>query len=572
MWNLSRNPNNRTGTPLHIVISLSIAVLAAVPPCTSAEVNLFTPEMQKIKETYLSEFAQHGVSRTNAVAKFLDRHIEKYDQDLTQHKRTGNVTKMGIARTAGRALAKMKQGLDAAKPISMPARVRRELKTEFAAIGEELKALQATHAGTASAARKTLFDQFVEACRAQQKSLPPGNELEDLFNNLLSTKTPDPKPPEPGDGTQPAPMDVVAEVPAVLSMSGPSTEWAGVGFLQVEANAIDLFEIKIGGIREPTESGGEHMMNNEPYIIRYEPVRVFEPVEMSQFQIKSVPGKLPLEILEWPDAKNEWTLSFRVRPGDEIPSKHVVELMAGYEGVSSLAMIEGSQSNEADDEEPADTPVETRKVMLTVKSDPESAGVFLDGRRVRINKRGSRTPCSFEILAGTYDVVIRKYGFNDVFIKQLDVREDTTIVREMEINENIVNETVTISPKQTWRNSRVKVVKGEEFALSVKGRWACGGGGEFVDAAGYPNNRKFFKYYANAEKHPRQVTTANYGALLMRIGGNGKISKTDNSLRERATAAGYIYFDINESVLRSHRADNIGALTVNIRKFGTPPR
>ena len=566
MRNSIRNLNKGAGSPHPLLLTVFILTLPYIPSGASAEVNLFTPEMQKIKQTFDTETAQHGVSRTNAVAQFLDRQIETYDQQLAAHKRTGNVTKMGIARTASRALAQMKEGLAAEKLIAMPARVRRELKPEFAVIERELKALQGTHSATASAARKVMFDQFVEACRAQDPALPEPSDLEAAFNRLLATKAPTVAEGQPGDGTATAPVDDVPETPTVLSTSGASMEWAGIGFLQVEANAMDLMEIKIAGVREPSESTGKHMVNQEPYTIRYQPIRIFEPVETAHFQIRSVPGKLPLEVFEWPDAKNQWTFSFRVRPSEEIPSQHVVELMAGYEGVSSLAMLETSQTDTGDGVEPVAKPQETNDVKLTIGSAPDGAAVFLNGRRARIDKRRAVTPCSLTVRAGTYDIVLRKYAFKDAFIKQLEIRKDTTIQRELAMNEKIVDESISVSAAQSWRNSRIRVTKGETFSMIVKGHWGCGSDGELVDAAGYPNDRKFFKYYANAKEHPRQITGANFGALLMRIGSSGPMHKVGLSLRGRARASGFLYFDINESPLPSHRADNLGRLTILFRR------
>jgi hypothetical protein len=96
--------------------------------------------------------------------------------------------------------------------------------------------------------------------------------------------------------------------------------------------------------------------------------------------------------------------------------------------------------------------------------------------------------------------------------------------------------------------------------IRATGSWSCAPGGEMVDAAGYPNSERFFRYYMDPQRNPRLSQTAHYGALLARILTDGVYHPLSTEASFEADRSGELTLDINEAP--SARRDNKGGVDV----------
>jgi hypothetical protein len=112
-------------------------------------------------------------------------------------------------------------------------------------------------------------------------------------------------------------------------------------------------------------------------------------------------------------------------------------------------------------------------------------------------------------------------------------------------------------------HSGVTLKAGQRVRITPQGAWACGSRGEMVNSEGYPID-KFPHYYVNPAVTPRQIGTAQYGALLVRIGRDGPWQPVGKGLTIDVKESGSLQFDVNEGPDKAMRRDNKGALKVQV--------
>jgi len=113
-----------------------------------------------------------------------------------------------------------------------------------------------------------------------------------------------------------------------------------------------------------------------------------------------------------------------------------------------------------------------------------------------------------------------------------------------------------------WLRTGIQVSKGTHVQATIVGTWSCGPGGEFVDATGYPNNDRFFRYYMDPRLNPRITLEANYGSLIARSLPDGRVHSLGAQTSFAVDKTGELALDINED--HSARRDNKGTLEVRI--------
>jgi hypothetical protein len=323
---------------------------------------------------------------------------------------------------------------------------------------------------------------------------------------------------------------------------------------------MEMVEFPVMDRKEPASIEGFNPIVGKEFTTRFIPVRVLSPGENYVFRAKRVPDVLPADVLEWPSARNDWKMSLRVRPGYETPSKHALELQVSFEGADMLPVVGGAEAGAGSAADP-----NAPKVRVGIKTSPPGATVYIDGILHRSGNKAELTPCVVRTTAGTHTLKIRKYGYIDIDIRDFEATDERVVSVVMREDTSLVDKTIPVSARTSWQNSGVKVNEGDLVLVTATGTWACGSKREEVGPRGYPNDKRFFEYYLNPALSPRQLAGYNYGALLMRIGEDGKIQHVGEQLRVRADAAGALYFDINEADDGRARRDNTGAVNVRIR-------
>lgn len=533
--------------------------------------------MQQLRQDHRSAQARIVTDYSNRLETAIAEQVDGFTHMLAESKRAGNIRKMGIARTGVKIFSTMRDELRAAKPVALPERVRRELKDPVAAFGKVLAEINQSHTADQEKLAVTTRKGFQATLEAQGTPPQSNAKLASLLALLLEDRAPvardKPGPPDsgesPGDGAAGAAATAPAG-PQVLAASGDSEEWATIAYWHASVSSIEILEIPISGQNQTQRTKGQHMMNGAEYTSTFQPMREVEAQPGMQFRLRSVPGKEPAEVLSWPALNNDWTLTLRVRGHGE-ESRHVVEIQAGYAGVSELPLVPGASEALTDTTDSAEVPAVTNTVTVRFESDPPGAVVFVDGRYALRERRLLRTPMTIEVTAAPHDIVMRKRDHRDKIIRQVSFTNGQVLSQALKPDVSQAGQVVRVAARSPWQNSGIRVAKGDRLRIVSWGTWSCGSGGEAVDGNGYPNE-SFFKYYVSHKNGPRQIASGNYGALLIRSGTAGPIQVVGTNLQVAVRSAGVLYFDINETVLRSQRADNRGELTVQVFKRSGPRR
>jgi len=543
-------------------------VLTAV---RAADVDLYTPEMQAFKVEYTTGKADRETARAEKLKGLIDKRRERAEALFQQKKKAGNVTGMAVARGAMRLCDSCQADLEEKGDFALPTRIRRELREMLATFTEDKKAADGEWAAETAAAEEETLDRFAELVGEQEVEVPAAPELKELLVKLVTTEPPaaEAAPVEEGES---APEDGGESAPqlAIVLNQGEGTNWVTFARWRAEVPNIEMIDIPVMNRREGGKVDLDDAMTGDPYPTWYEPIRLLTPAEGYLFQVKTVGRQGATDVVEWPSAENDWIMQVRVRPGAEIPSKHALDLQVSFEGSEMLPFVGAGGAVSESGEEPPPAVVQT-KVRIVIKTKPAGAVVYVDGRVYRAGNKYGMTPCVAHMTVGEHSLRLRKFGFQDATIPDFVARAGRELNYTLKKDPAFVDTTAMVSARTPWRPSGVTVAEGDKLLITVSGTWSCGAKRERVGAEGYPNNRQFFHYYLNPQRSPRQVPRANYGALLMRTGEDGKPRSVGKKpLKFTAKESGMLYFDVNEADIGGSRRDNAGSLIVRIQK--TPSR
>jgi len=520
----------------------------------AAEVNLFTPEMQQLRNNYVAEKTAAAESRLGSLRSMISEGRVRYDQMLDRHKVTGNIPGLAVARTGISTFEDFLAQLDKTKDFTFPPRIRRELEEHFTELKQRKAEIDAAHLVAVRAMEDKHLLLLADLCRAQGADVSDPAGLKKLLADLAGAEAPG-GAAEPGGGEKPAGPGIVGE-------SGSSSNWVPFARWHATVNGIEILEVSVAGVREKGSFKGRSVMGKE-FEVRYEPIREIAPVGAAQFMVRALPGKQAGEVIQWPSARNRWTMAVRLRPDRGIiPSEHGFELFAGYPGVERAPLVAG-----ADPE--ASPPMTVSLADTTVKvrflTQPDGAAVYVNGARIDTRGGPALTPCEVDVPEGKHTVTLKKTGYEDVVLTDFAPAAGQEVARFLRKDPRFVEKALQVSARGKWRNSGIELQAGDIVSIEVEGLWSCGSKGEMVGPEGYPNSQQFYHYYIRPSQSPRQDDKASYGALLMRIGIDGRMAAiTARSFRAAIRTAGTLYFDINEA--ESARTDNVGALTLTVHK------
>lgn len=554
-----------------IVIVLT-ALLAGRLPAAGAGIDLSTPGMKQLREACDREIAGLDARRAAGLKALVAKNLDAARRMLAEKKRAGNVSGIVSGRKAISIFEACAAQLEQEKDFTLPGKVRRDLAAVIDACAAGKQALDEEHAAAARGTREQFYAAFLDQVNAQAATPPAETALRALFTELMTgDPAPGPQPPgrtgaedEQEEAKEDRPPDPDAGRRVIDASRRPAaSDWVTLAYWYAEVNGLEMIPVSVMQRRELHEDSGTGMMTRSPFKTRYEPMRVLVPGETYAFRALTVPGRVTVDVAEWPAADNDWTLLLRTRPpGGRVPSEHGVEIQVASPAAGGLEKVAGGGVPQP--QAPAAEPEPTLQVPVTTH--PEGALVYVNRRLYRPGREVVRTPCRVPMAAGANHVTLRLTGYMDGVIEQFIAGPDRQIRWRFEKNPDVTDKTVPLSARTAaWRTTGVAIGKGDLVSIRPSGEWACGNGGEAVDSLGYPNNEEFYKYYLNPQKNPRQLPGANYGALLARIGPQGTLKPVGRGLRFVAEEAGMLYLDINEKPDARARRDNKGNLTVRIR-------
>ena len=332
-------------------------------------------------------------------------------------------------------------------------------------------------------------------------------------------------------------------VPDIIDSSGAATDWITFARWTAEMAGMDVITIPVFGRDKDEEKLQFNAMSGQDSKLKYVAVRPLPQRADYKYRLKRLPDMEPVDVLEWPAAANGFSFLIRTHTSTKKPFNHGFELQVGLPADQMKALFGSSGT---------DTNVVTGgMVALTLLA-------FLLILALP-------APCTVKVSAGSHTILLELPGYSGKLVHNWKIDQDKTIYWSFQSDPRMVSKTFSVQAKGKWTSTGIKVAKGDQIIVEAEGKWACGSKKEDCGPDGYPNTHDFFHYYANPEASPRQVVTANYGALLMKIGETGSAVLVGKNAALIAQQEGVLFFDINETDYEVLRRDNSGAVIVKLK-------
>jgi hypothetical protein len=342
----------------------------------------------------------------------------------------------------------------------------------------------------------------------------------------------------------------------IMGSSGAAEQWVTVGQWSGTLSGEDVVNIPLMDMKPGTNTRDYFSPisgRNSRWI--YVAGLSLKPATGLVFRLKRVVDRDGVEAVEWPSERNGYAMDVRTPPHGSAGRLPAFELQVGLTGGDVGAMFAGTVV------EPTDSSKPRPLVSLTLQTVPPGAAVWLDGAPMR----EVWTPCRVRVPVGAHAFRLTLPGYLPLTVSNQNFTADKVLKWSFQPDSRVSRKTLTVSAGASgWVEGGVRVAKGDTLVIEVEGSWSCASGKESVDAGGYPNNDKYFRYYMGNASPVRQFSGANYGALLMKIGEKNRPIAVGRSLRLSVSDSGPLFFDINETISGKLRQDNAGALVLRL--------
>jgi hypothetical protein len=546
-----------------------VAGLCAISAVQAQTPDLYTPEMQAIKREYRQQSQNYVQGRIRELNALVDGHLAWARGQSEEHTRSGNITGRAIAQAAVRIFEACAEEMKARNDFTVPENVRRELTQRVQDMQRGKREIEQRYSTLLDPLRDVYFARFSDQVQVQIGRRVAESQMKEWFGLLTATEDRVEAPPGDDSDAPPSakdgsPAPQTPALPAVLASSGEAQHWRTFARWGAGVRAIEMIRIPVMNITEPVKFSGLSPVSNSSYQTLYRPLGVLRPAPGLVFRVKSVRGRLGVDVMEWPRVENDWTMLVRVRPAGKTPSVHAVDLQVN--ATAEEATPERGEDGEDgvgdadDDGQPAER---APPVQFTVESRPPGAEVFVDGVRQMAGALPATTPCRIEAPPGRREIRLKMPGFHDGVLADFEVKPGATAQWTFRLDRGAQKFTIRAFAHTAWVNSRIHVEKGDQVTIETFGTWRCGEGGAMTGADGY-SSRQYPQYYRNPHGDRRLLKRAGaqYGVLLMRIGENGPVGPIGRQRSLTAPAAGVLYFGINESP--GFLGDNAGSITLQI--------
>lgn len=531
-----------------------------------------TPGVEAVLASHHSAIGKIEAERKSAATDALNRQLAVMTAMLAERKKARNTSGIAVATTGIDIFQTGITNIQAGGTFEPPARVRRELES---AVSEGRTAVAAIEA-KATSAKAQAFADALKAFTAIAARVAPdvtdeatlAARLLELINAFMAKGparlatpghgTPDKTVPASPSATATTNQAEVAMEP-VLASSGEAEQWTHIASWRAAMMGMDIVSIPLAEAQQGTNATSQfNPMSGQNSEIVFIVNQCVTPADGMLYRLKRVPAYDGVDLLEWPSRANNHRLVIRVPARERYPSQHGFDLEATMPGAtlapSGAVLVARSVAKPP-------TPA-----LVTIATLPEGAAVHINGVMQNV-----RTPCRVSLPLDTRSIVLSLPGYLPVVMTNQTFSNGQNIRRAFLPDPRIRKVSLAVPANaKAWTDTDMTVCPGDHLVIQAEGSWSCGPGKEMCDAQGYPNNQAFYRYYMNSDAHPRHTSSANYGALLLRIGENGRPMTAGTSTRLAATESGTLSFDINEGAAGALRADNTGAVIVNITLIPAP--
>lgn len=509
-----------------------------------------------IIEKYRAGIESAEAKRRAAATKALSRYLMDMNAMMAEKKKARNVTGIAVATTGIDLFQTGITNVEAGGTFQPPEKVRRELDAAVS----ECKNSIAIFDKTASEEKDKAFNEAMAAFTtvATRGASPARDEaaLKKRLLELLQGPVPQPRKDESPTGkTKTATsnqVDVATNLPAILASSGDADTWYPIASWRGSMMGMDIVTIPLSGATQGTNRTTQfNPMSGQSSELTWVVHHSITPSPAMQYRLKRAEKRDGVDLLEWPSAANGFKLTIRAPATERYPSLHGFDLEVALPGSpgAPFGNIRPSQTS--------DKPAKPHVIALITS--PEGAIVYLNGS---IYPR-VRTPCRLPVPPDTRSLALALPGYAPFIMTNTTFSNGQTIRWNFAPDPRIQRATFPASANATsWHDTGITINAGDSVGISANGQWTCGAGKEPCDASGYPNNQSFYRYYMDSTSAPRLTASANYGALVMRIGEKGRIQPVP-SMRFSAVDSGKLFLSINEAQTDNLRSDNTGTLMVS---------
>jgi len=147
--------------------ALPVLLSACLVGSAAAEIDYTKPGIRRLKTHYVAERDKQETTHFEELKTLAGGQLKHYEEMLTKQKRTGNITRMAVARGGIRIFEDCLEQLEKDKDFKLPERVRRELQRTTMDVARRKQKLDADHALALAVLRRTYYARFLDLCREQ---------------------------------------------------------------------------------------------------------------------------------------------------------------------------------------------------------------------------------------------------------------------------------------------------------------------------------------------------------------------------------------------------------------------
>ncbi len=538
-------------------LALFVSSATAKGQNNSQDVNVYLPELQEVRSFYAAEKAELEKERTEKLTGLLQEFVSKAEEMYNAMRKRGNIRGVAIAGKAKRLFEAAIEEYKEKKSFKIEDQNREAIQKMIEACRTEKESINSYHKEKISSLESRAMEKFKSALDKLDLSLSE-SQIDSKFAELLASSGE--KNSQPGSG----PAGDTKEKPDgnVIAKTAEASAWYSVIDYQIESHGMDVIPLPVFKAKGSFDGKHSTPLLNKPSTWKMEVAHKLPRRPDYEFRVVRKSKIKPFDVVEWPRKRNNWKLIVRTAHPDEGPSSiHGATLQAALPGseMKDILSYEAVAETGSKGKEKAAVPT----IEIPVVTKPQGAVIYIDGRPWRKDGKIETTPCKVDMTEGTHAIRLSLEGYLDKTVRNYEAKEGAQIYWPFQKDPNIVMRKFRVSAGATT-STRIKVKKGSRIRVEAQGKWRCGSRGEMVGPEGYENNQKFYRYYLPGSNARKILKDANYGALLAKIGKNGKPVATGKKTEFTARSEGILYFEPNEPNEGDARKDNSGTLTVRV--------
>lgn len=542
----------------------------------ATEPTFAEPEWQSFRRGYVQRRDELQTRQQAAQQAWVKARHEEMEEAVRQATLARNARAIMVAREGRTLFETFGEQLAAGEPLVWPEQVRPELRENLARWKAQWQELETGQVEEMDAFNQQVQERFANHWARVVGTPLPSAEQDAQFTRFQAydptpvadlpevamPETKEDEPAEPQDEWAPAVrMDTEPDSPyfAVSRVAPENAIWAAVFEWTGEMHGVDVIRLDVF---EQTDRRNWQQLNNtsgREAELTLRPHANLPQRNDYYWRLKTIDGRDPVSVLEWPSRRNDWQLVIRTPLSSRSPHPTGFQLEAALDGFDLATGLErAGRLIEAD----TATATDTGTIAVTIESVPSFAMIYVNGQSYRGPRGPVTTPYTLQLPPRPHHIRLTQRFFEDWVRESFVPQADATVVAQFEPRHDMPWQTIRYQPGPGWDRSRIALQPGDTLFIQVEGMWQIGSMRERIGPDGYSPDR--FPHYYPADEDLRLTPDAPYGAFLFRLGYYGTTNTVhDAPLFPAPTHAGVqVWFNVNEREDRVLRQDNRGQIDV----------